>query len=309
MIALLLLACDSTTHDSDSAATDLDPATVPLAGPCALEEAYGGFRVQSTDDGAGVDGNVTDGVVPISVLEEIGAEGDCKLLRRNNPFCDPACGPGETCTFEGECIAYPSNQDLGTVSVSGLLQAVSMEPVFPGNTYYDSSVPDPPFEAGSLITLRMPEGTYGPLQLHGVGVEPLVPTDEEWAVEGGVELVAHWEAPTASVSRSEVLLSVNVDQHGTSPGAVYCTFEDDGEGTVPPSLLQDLVDAGVTGFPTGTLSRRTVDSAALDGGGCMDFTVSTPRSVAVDVIGFTPCVSTADCPDGMECDVEFQVCY
>ncbi len=309
MITLLLLACTDSPDDSDSGETNLDPATVPLAGPCEMAADQGGFRVQSTDDGAGVDGSVADGVVPISVLEEIGAEGDCKLLRRNNPFCDPACGPGETCTFEEECIDYPSNQDLGPVTVTGLLSRVNMEPVFPGNTYYDSTVPDPPFEAGSLVTLRMPEGTYGPILLHGVGMQVIVPTDAEWAVEGGVDLSVHWEAPTAAISRSEVLLSVNVDQHGTSPGAVYCTFEDDGEGLVPAALLQNLIDAGVTGFPSGALERRTVDSAALDDGGCMDFTVSTPRGVPVDVIGFTPCVSTADCPKGMECDLEFQVCY
>ena len=44
------------------------------------------------------------------------------------------------------------------------------------------------------------------------------------------------------------------------------------------------------------------------GEGCMDFTVSSRAGVAVDVIGFTPCTSTAECPEGLVCNTELQIC-
>lgn len=272
-----------------------------------MDVDYGGFLVRSDAEQAGVDGAVADGVVPSSVLEELSAEEGCVLLRRNNPYCEPACDPGETCDFEGNCLPWPANQDLGTVTLTGLSAPVEMEAVFPGNTYYDTSLQAPLFEPGALITLRMPGGAYGPATLYGVGLEPLISLDQEWAVEAGRALAIHWQAPAGAVSRGQIALSLNIDQHGISPGTLRCSFEDDGEGTVPAAILQALVDTGVTGFPRGTLERRTQDRAAA-GPGCMDFTVSSTVTVAVDVVGFTPCISDADCPDGQECNEELQIC-
>ena len=107
--------------------------------------------------------------------------------------------------------------------------------------------------------------------------------------------------------RSEVTLRINIDQPGTSPSSVYCTFEDDGEGTIPASVIQQLVEVGVSGFPSGLLVRRT--AVKVDAGdGCMDFEVSSRSDVAVDVVGYTPCISDNDCPEGMECNLEMQIC-
>ncbi len=305
LFILLVSSCNHGEPPEDSAAPE--PASVPLAGACPMAEDLGGFLVVSGAEDSGVQGAVADGVVPISVLEEIASEGGCALMRRNNPFCDPACDPGETCDFKGDCLPYPSNQDLGTVTITGLASPVELEPVFPGNTYYDTSLPSPPFEAGDLVTLRMPGGVYGPARLHGVGVEAIVPLDEEWSVEAGADMIVHWQAPTAAVSRGEIALSLNIDQHGTSPGTLLCSFEDDGEATVPAAVLQTLVDTGVTGFPSGALQRRTQDHADLTVG-CMDLTLSSSSNVDVDVIGYTSCISDADCPEGQECNEELQIC-
>lgn len=291
----------------DGSTETLDPATVPLGGPCDLAKDYGGFEILSADDAWGVQGAVSDGVVPQLVLEEIMSDGDCTLKRRNNPFCDPPCDAGETCDFDGECLPYPQFQDLGTVTVDGLVQPVSMEPVFPGNTYFDTSVPNPPFTPGEAVRLNMPGGLYGPAELFAVGVEPLEGMAAEWIVEAGVDLPVTWDAPSDANARSEIYLTLSVDQHGTTPGAVFCTFADTGSGTVPGTVIQALVDSGVTGFPTGGISRRTVDQAPA-GDGCMDLTLHTPKVVAVDVVGFTPCWSDIDCPEGQDCNEELQVC-
>jgi hypothetical protein len=305
MLLLIALACTkpNDTADTEPPTSTVDPATVTLNGPCPMASDHGGLQVGSS----GVEGSVADGVVPISILEEVMSIGECKLLRRNNPYCDPGCEPGTTCDWDGECVPYPANQDLGTLTIRGLANPVAMEPVFPGNTYFDTSLPDPPYTPGELVTLEMPGGVYGPATLYGVGVEPLVALDEEWLVEGGRDLVVHWEPPTGDVVRSEVAMSLTIDLHGVTPGSLACVFEDDGEGHVSGEILAELVSAGVTGFPFGDLDRRTVDSATA-GEGCMDFTISNLAEVEVDVVGFTPCVADEDCPEGLTCNIEFQIC-
>ncbi len=314
LLALSLCACHGDDKEPQESATpqesaepDLDPATVPLAGSCPMETDQGGFVVSASEDSTDVSGSVADGVVPASVLEQLGAEGDCVILRRNNPFCDPSCDAGEVCDFEGECLPYPSNQDLGVVTLSGLVQDSVMEPVFPGNTYYDTTLPFPAMSGGELIHLSMPEGVYGPLDLYGVGVEAVDVSDAQWNVEDAVDLPITWPAPTISVVRSEIVVEIMIHQHGVTPSTLRCTFDDDGEGTVPGTMISALLDEGVSGFPMGTLERRTADSGAA-GSGCMDLIVGAPRSVNVDVIGYTPCLSDAECPEGLECNEEMQIC-
>lgn len=99
----LLLACDpseavesGTGGNADSGPVG-DPATVSLAGECAMDVDFGGFTVTDNGETTDVAGKVADGVVPIAVLEPIATEGDCQVLRQNNPHCEPTCDPGQTC--------------------------------------------------------------------------------------------------------------------------------------------------------------------------------------------------------------------
>ncbi|MES2645143.1 MAG: hypothetical protein V4850_36990 [Myxococcota bacterium] len=300
---------DTETADThtDTATAPLDPATVPLNGACALADDHGGFNVTVLEDATTVAGTVADGVVPATVLEELVREGDCAVLRRNNPYCEPTCPPGETCAFDGTCVPYPANQGLGTVTLDGLVVPVVMEPVFPGNTYYDTSLPHPAYTPGELLTLSMPGGVYGPLELYGVGVEPLDLPDVVWVIEGGVDYVLDWPAPAGAVVRSEIAIQISIDQHGVSPSVLRCVFADDGQATIPGAVLSALVDVGVTGFPAASIERRTVDQGAA-GAGCLDFVVTSPHVPTVDVVGSTPCVSDNECPDDQTCNVELQIC-
>ncbi len=299
-----LSACLPQTETGDSAVQP-DPATVPLAGACPMETDFGGFAVTRGETESSVSGAVADGVVPTAVLTEVAREGECEVMRRENPFCDPGCEPGETCDLEGACVPYPTNRDLGTVEVGGLSEPVQMTAVFPGNTYYDTDLPHPAFEPGGLVTLDMPAGAYGPATLHGVGVEPLEGVGK-WTLGEGLDLAVTW-APPGAGARSEIVLKAAIDQHGVTPGVLRCTFADSGTATVPASVVSALVSAGVTGFPSGTLERRTADRTDA-GAGCMDFVVSAPRTVEVTVAGHTPCVTDEECPEEQSCDEELQTC-
>jgi hypothetical protein len=304
-------AGDDGDTDSGLPAPDGDPASIQLAGRCDQAADLGGFVVEATQDYSVVSGDVSDGVVPMSVLDQVTVSGDCRAMQRNNPYCDPACTAGETCDFDGECVPFPQTVDLGSVTIAGLVADVIMAPVSPGYTYFDTSLSHPAFAAGALIELKTGQGNTGagaldPVTLHGVGVSPLELSGDTWLLVEGEPLDVRWTAADAG-ARSEIELRVNIDQHGSSPLSVYCTFADDGEGRVDAALVDLLVRAGVTGFPSGKLARITTDQASVEGG-CMDFSVSSPRVPEVRVDGFTPCHRDEDCPDGQTCNPETEIC-
>jgi hypothetical protein len=75
---------------------------------------------------------------------------------------------------------------------------------------------------------------------------------------------------------------LQIDQHGLSPVSVVCETADDGSLEVSAALVDRLFAAGISGFPNGTLIRRTADSQSA-GGGCVDLVVASERSAAVAV--------------------------
>jgi hypothetical protein len=311
----LLLAChpapdlvDSATRDSgasDTADSGLDPATVPLGGACPLATRFGGFEVAMNEGYSTVGGAVADGVVPIAVLTEAAREGECVLLRRENPFCDPACDAGETCDFDGTCVPYPTNQDLGVVTLDGLAEPLALSPVAPGNTYFDTTLPHPVVAPDAAVALSAEGGPFGPFDLHGVGPEPLVVTTLDWVIGAG-PLALAWDAPVG-LGRSRVQLRLTVDQHGLTPLTLVCDLSDTGAAEVPESLMNELLISGVSGYPNGLLSRQTIDSTPV-GAGCADLAVRYDVLPTVSVEGHTPCDGHDDCPFGQHCNFALETC-
>lgn len=310
MLLGLLHAC--ATDPGDSVPADvvaLDPATVALDGACPMATRLGGFAVESNASYSAVDGSVLDGVIPVTVLTEVAAEGDCALYRRENPFCEDSCDPDETCALDGTCVRYPTGQELGTVTIAGLDAAVAMEPTAPGATYFSGdALPSPAYAPGALVELTSAGGALAPLRLHGVGFAPLALADDVWVLTAGSPLAVTWTPPTDAVHRATVQLTVNVDQHGATPLFLVCETADDGAAEVPPALVDAFLAAGISGWPNGRLERHTVDRAEVDGG-CVDFEVrwvALPAEVSVD--GHTPCQDPTDCPPGRTCDTETEQC-
>ncbi len=312
-LLLLLVACPEPTQESappedsePAVETGLDPATVPLAGACPDATRFGRFTVAETPDYAYVTGQALSGVVPINVANPVSTEGECVLLQRENLFCDPACAVDEACDFDGECIPYPLEQDLGTVRVHGLLQEVAMQGAAPGYTYFDTSLPNPPWTPGEIVRLQTGGGAFDPVTLYGVAPQHLSAELADWGIEQGQPMQVSWQVPTGEV-RSVVRISLNVDLHGVTPATLECWFSDDGEGTVPAAILSSFLDLGITGFPTGTFARATADQAEL-GDGCMDLWLSSSLTPDITIAGYTPCRSDEDCPDGMECNEALERC-
>lgn len=279
---------------------------VLLRGACPAAERVGGFSLSVEEDYSAFSGVVADGVVPITVLEPVGEGGGCVLLRRNNPICDPPCQPGTTCDFTSECIPYPANHDVGTVSVAGLVQAVEVMPVMATFDYFDTTLMHPAFLPGVGITLSASGGDYSPFTLYGEGVAMIEPASGTVTMKKGQALRLEWAA-AADPGAGQIHVELTIDQHGNTPVKLVCDGADSGMLEVPSELIAQFVDFGISGFPNAQFYRQTVDSRTV-GAGCVDFTVRSHRETLLAVEGHTPCNKPADCPDGQVCDIMIQTC-
>lgn len=290
--------------DDTSSSSSGDTGEVVLHGACDLAERVGGFTLLREESYSTFSGAVADGVVPVSVLELIGEEGDCRMLRRNNPFCDPGCGTGETCDFDGTCIEYPRNHDVGMVDVTGLLQEVSVAPIEPTYDYFDTSLPHPAWDPLAPIELTAAGGDYESFVLAGVGVSMIVPDPAPVVLDPSADLSLAW---TPDEGPAHVRVELTIDLHGATPSKLVCVTDDDGELTVDQSLVAQFVALGVTGFPAITFHRETVDSIEITPG-CVELGVRSFADGDLSVVGHTPCTGDGDCPDPMVCDIPNETC-
>lgn len=316
LVPFLALACDdgSGTDEANTTTTaegndNTDNTTDPtggdeLRGPCALADRVGGFSVAMEASYTAFSGTVTDGVVPVTVLEQVGGEGDCVLLRRNNPFCDPPCSPGQTCDFDGMCIPYPVNHDVGTVSVSGLAKAIELPPVEPTFSYFDTSLPHPGMTPGAAIVLTTTGGDYAAIELHGIGVAMVEPAASELSLASGEPLEVTW---ASSGTDARLHLELSVDQHGLTPVKLVCDGPDTGSLTVSAALMTEFLSYPISGYPVADYSLHTTDSVDIEPG-CVEFEVRSHVQTPLNIDGHTPCDADADCPMGQTCDVMNQTC-
>ena len=268
----------------------------------------GGFKVEmnGTIGYTAIDGVVRNGVPPASIADPTFEEAGCRLLRRRRLVCEPPCAPSQTCDVGATCIDAPLGQDQGQVTFAGLVAPVTLSPLPPGSTYFFTRLTHPGFADGDLIRLTSTAGYLGALELYGVGVSQVAPTEPLVVVTEGQPLALAWDA-AAPDARSRVLVELTIDQHGLTPVTAVCDLPDTGSAVIPSAVVDGLVAAGVTGFPSGRVTRRTVDSVTV-AAQCAEFVVSSVRDLQLEVTGFVPCISTADCPSGTTCTLAIQQC-
>jgi hypothetical protein len=328
MIALAGLghatACSSDAQDPNtpSAGASGSPASEPgtggqsgssgqasshtLRGECAIADRVGRFTVESQSDFGVVQGAVFEGVVPTSIPRLVSEAGPCKLLERRNLVCTPACVGATTCGEDGACIPYPRQLGVGNVTFSGLTQVTNLSPQEPGNGYFAPGADNPPFTVGGEVTLKA-QGQSGGMgfELKGFGSAPLG-TKPSWLIDRGTGLNVVW--PNAdSGAKTKVTVELTVDQHGISPLTLACEFEDTGAASIPATVIDRLLDSGVSGFPNGRIFRRTADRVELDLG-CVDLLVGSPLPADVSVAGVVPCKKVGDCPPGQTCNLMQELC-
>jgi hypothetical protein len=300
------------TAQGPDTALDLAPADTlqpgELSGPCPYATRLGGFTTTIGPEFSFVEGKVAIGVLPSTVPDLVTTEGACTLFRRPSLACQPPCNSQQTCDRGNLCIPFPYNQDLGAVTVKGLAVPVSMNALPPGKNYSATEVPRQLFSPGDHILLDAPAtGPFGAFSLDGDGVAPLEDVPTSTLVQENQALTILWTADPDAQGRTQVDLKLTIDQHGSSPLFLECSFPDDGSGTVSASLINQLLQSGVTGYPNGSLTRRSADSVVV-AQGCIDFSVYDRKDLTVRVAGHTPCKKQEDCPQGLTCNTLLEMC-
>jgi len=270
--------------------------------PCPAESLVGGFEILLAEEYTSVNGQVSDGVVPASVPDEVATNGQCTLWRAKVLFCDPACVPGETCGFEGSCIPYPETHSVGTVMVDGLTAEVSMDAKWGNHYTHTGTLPHPGFQQGDPIVLTAAGGDYEPFALRGYGVDPLTASAEKLTLSPGEGVSITW-TPAATAGPTKIHLELNINNHGATSAWISCEMDDIGEGVIPGDLLSQLFEIGTSGFPSLGLSRRSVDSITITPG-CVELVVLSEQGMWIDVEGVTSCTSDQQCPPGQSCGVD-----
>ncbi len=263
--------------------------------PCAAAAHVGGFDIILGDGFTSVQGQIYDAVTPSRVPDTLAQSGSCAWVKAPMLVCNPTCATSQTCGPGGTCIAAPVAQDVGTVTVAGMLADVSMAPRPPAYYYnFTGTLPNPGFAAATGMRLDAPG-----LSLLGWGIEPLVVASTTIAVQAGAALPLTWTAPTQTgPARVEILLNVN--GHGLVGSHVDCVADDTGSFTIPEPMVTSLLGDGLSGFPTLTLRRTTTDSAE-SAGGCVELDVESAITLDVIIPGLVSCDGDEDCTSPQTC--------
>ena len=277
--------------------------------PCGEAERVGGFILVAAAEVEAdppipakteLRGEILDGVQPANLWDELAAADGCRVVVGPQHVCDPQCASEQTCGPDG-CIATPRTRSVGTVVLDGLPEPVTMMPSSVRRYSPTSVLPYPPFEPGTAIALQAEGGDYDAFALRGRGVTLLQVDDQEITVATGEPVTLRWTPGDEAAAK--VFVELDIAHHGGIAARIECDVEDDGELVIPAELVTRLVERGTAGFPTVTLTRRTVDSTEIEPG-CVDLEVGSQVIRAVTVPGVTSCSNTHPCPDGQTCQFD-----
>jgi hypothetical protein len=306
-VVLLGGACGSGGGDpqtSQDAAPHADAPAVEGGAP-AGEALIGAFLIElnppkGTEPGrTTLFGKVSDGPTPnLVVLELVKETGGCRLLTPHAPFCDPPCN-GSVCVDNNRCGSYPSAVKVGPIEMQGLGSGpFTLQPIGDGYPLMDLPLPFPPAPEGGEVKVIVKGSHFGAFTLATQAVAPLAWADN-LILERNKAIALTWTARgLPGVGRMEV--KVEISHHGGSKGEIDCSLPDTGSGQVPAELVTKLIDFGVAGFPTVTLTRVATGTATIAPGQVRLQVLSSIRR-EVTVAGYTSCDESMPCPGGKIC--------
>jgi hypothetical protein len=293
----------SGASSSPSSSASAPSSNQTLSGElCANEERGGSLRMYLSGDRTIFDGFVADGVKPAGINREIAADGACRLYGPADLFCSTPCTSGTTCAGDDVCVPTPVEQSAGTISVAGLLAPVEMTPNAITGKYGKTILnPYPAFEPGAPIEVSASGDVISAFKLHGWGVPPLVTSLTTVNVSSGSGVPLTWDTAGVNPDHTEVEIWFSVDVHGSTTRWIECTVPDSGSFELPASLVTELIELGLSGFPRMTMTRRSADSVELSTGDCVDFQVGSEVKIELTVDGLISCNGDTECPDGQSC--------
>lgn len=247
-----------------------------------------------------VSGTLHDGVTPDPMpMRTVLEEGNCRLRETAYPSCSDPCASGEACVAEDTCSAYPTQQNVGVITVSGLGSgAVTLAPFAPSFFYQSDELPYPPCAEGDSLGLEAQA-----FSAEAPCVVPLVVPTAQIPVRAGEPVDLTWEPPgDETLARVHILLDVS--HHGGKRGDIVCDVPDNGSYEIPASLVNPLLEQGLAGFPWVILTRWVRNTSTLSE---VYFSVSASVERSVDT-GVQSCLSDEECSDGQLCDRATVMC-
>ncbi|MGK3969308.1 hypothetical protein WMF01_53040 [Sorangium sp. So ce1667] len=319
-LGLLSLGCSTTAGDGTGAPDAGLPDGAPDQGgetgdPTRL---IGAFQVRSLPDtsaagaasgSTSVIGKLYDGPTPSQVVWEVQAEeGSCKLLTPRVPFCNQPCGGSAVCVEDDTCQAYPSAHSAGPVTVTGLnleSEEASLVMTPTANNYQPPAgvkLRYPPADEGQPVRFEASGDYFGAFALEARGVSPLELLSDTIELEPDQAVQLEW-TPPGQADISTIHVKLDISHHGGTKGMLECAADDTGALELPASLVTQLLDLGVAGFPTIIVTRRAVGSTTI-APGRIDLVVSSQIERAVAIAGLISCSDTSECPEGQTCQAD-----
>lgn len=257
-----------------------------------------------------VGGKVYDGTNPSAYVEtSIGSGSGCTVYKLTVPLCDPSCGT-DVCVADNTCRSYPASKNVGTVTVSGVATAAgatTITLVSVANSYqFGEDLAYPGFKQGDPIKLSATGGDYTAFEISAQGIAPLTLQTSSPELSKTKALTLTWDSSGASSSGS-IWAELNLSHHGGSRGYLECNVADTGSLTIPADLIAKLINLGVAGFPTLTLTRRSEGKANIPPGPVV-LRVESSVSRTISVEGSISCLADTDCPTGRTCNQDVKLC-
>lgn len=287
--------------------------------PVASGPPYGPFKVELIAATAAglmgtprparteVSGFIRDGVEPLkSGWEMIDEVGDCQLFVPDTPLCDPECAVGEICAPGDACMRVPAKQSAGAVTVTGLGEPIALEDKVAGNYTLPTGLtrPYPPCAEGDAITFAVEGNGHDPFMLEVPCVATL-DAPEPVTIEGGAPIELRWAAPTMP-ELANLHAHLEIAHHGGKRGQLECDTTDDGELDIDATLIDGLINLGVSGFPTIVLTRSASMSGSGEASEHVSLTVSASYESPVTIPGVISCTNNSECPDGQSCGMDLR---
>ncbi len=280
---LVLAACGG-----DDAVVGPDAAQVELVGVFELEL----HEPDAADPGStSVLGAVYDAAGPEAVRwTAVATSGDCVLSTPEIPFCATPCDGDAVCVDTDTCQAYPTKQDAGSVTITGLgddpivLQEVALTYQLPAGT----NLAYPPFSDGDPVELAA-----GAFTIDTTAIAPLDFSTTALDLARDTALSLAW---TPGDVDARFTVKLDISHHGGSRGKLECVTDDDGGLTIDAALITRLLDLGAAGYPTIIVSR--VRTSATGG---VSLIVRSEVERPVTVPGIESCTSDDDCTPPATC--------
>jgi len=308
--AALIIALSGAVACSSGAANTGDAGAADTDAPMDSAALVGAFVVAFNTDFqpyvASLSGQVYDGASPSKIIWESAAtDGSCEIVKPRIPTCS-ACDVGAVCVADETCQKQNAIVDVGKVTVAGVKTSSGAAPfdlVDVNGRYTAVPAPTfPPFAEGDDVSVAGSGGVYAAFTLHARGIAPLVLDDSALVVERDKALTLTW-TPKGASSDAKIHVKLDISHHGGgSKGEILCDADDDGSLTISATLMTQLLDLGVAGFPTIVVTRRTISSGA--GSGHIELQLVHDVERSVTITGLESCTTSAQCSAGKSCQTD-----